>query len=115
MADSIFTKIINGEIPGKFAYQDDRVVAIHDIAPGAPVHILIIPRDPALVNANDLTPENAGIIAHMFLVAKQLAAENGLAERGYRLVMNNNAESGQSVYHMHLHLLGGRALGWPPG
>jgi histidine triad (HIT) family protein len=89
-------------------------VAIKDINPGAPVHILIIPRE-FLLNTNDVTADNAHLIGKMFLVAKKIAAEQGIAESGYRLVMNNGDEGGQSVHHMHLHLLGGRRLSWPPG
>lgn len=111
---SIFSRIIDGEIPGKFIHQDDQVVAFHDVNPAAPFHVLIVPREP-LTSANDLTPENAAIIGHMFLVAKQIAAEQGLVEGGYRLVMNNGAGAGQSVFHMHLHMLAGRRFSWPPG
>jgi histidine triad (HIT) family protein len=114
MPKSIFSKIIDGEIPGKFIYQDGAVVAFHDVNPAAPFHVLIVPREP-LVNANDLTTENIALIGKMFLAARQIAAEQGLVDGGYRLVMNNGAGAGQSVFHMHLHMLAGRPFAWPPG
>lgn len=114
MGETIFSRIMSGEIPATFLHQDDDVIAIKDINPTAPFHVLIIPRQ-FILNTNDVTEENAHIIGKMFLVAKKIAAENGLAEKGYRLVMNNGDEGGQFVQHMHMHLIGGRKLGWPPG
>lgn len=104
--ETIFSKIIRGEIPAKFVYQDEFVVAFHDINPAAPFHVLIVPREP-LLNTNDVTEANLHIVGRIFLAAKQIAAENGYAEKGYRLVMNNGVQGGQHVMHMHLHLLAG--------
>ena len=111
---SIFTRIINGEIPGKIVARNDEMVAIEDINPQAPTHLLIIPiRE--IASINDLTPEDSTLIGNMILMARDLARERGFAEDGYRLVFNTGAEGGQTVDHIHLHLLGGRTLEWPPG
>jgi len=107
---TIFSKIISGEAPADIVYRDDRVICFRDISPQAPTHILIVPNE-AIATVNDLTPEHADLVGHMVLVAKQLAAEEGIAERGYRLVVNVNPEGGQVVYHLHMHLIGGRPLG----
>ena len=107
---TLFEKIIAGDIPGDFVHRDDRVVAIRDINPAAPVHILIIPRKP-IATINDLEPEDEPLIGHMFSVAKTIAASEGIADDGYRLMFNCNRHGGQEVYHIHLHLLGGRPLG----
>ena len=112
MPESIFTKIIEKKIPGKIAYEDDRYVAIHDLNPVAPVHLLVIPKRP-IATLNDLTPADAELIGGMFLVAKQLMAESGQTD--YRTVFNCGAGAGQSVFHLHLHVLAGRAMNWPPG
>lgn len=112
--DCIFCKIAAGQIPAKLAYQDDDVVAFHDLTPQAPTHILIIPRK-HIMTINDLTEADAPLIGKLFLAAKQIAAKEGFAENGYRLVMNTNRDAGQSVFHIHLHLLAGRPLSWPPG
>lgn len=114
MGETIFSKIIKGEIPATFVYQDDDVVAFKDISPAAPVHILIVPRE-FILNATELTEANVQIVSKLFIAAKKIAAEQGIAEGGYRLVMNNGDDGGQSVHHMHLHLLGGRKMAWPPG
>ena len=114
MSDCIFCKIANGDIPSEFLYEDDEIVAFRDLNPQAPTHVLVIPRE-HIATANDLTQENASIVAIMMLAAKQIAEREGIAERGYRTVLNCNAEAGQSVFHIHLHLLGGRPMGWPPG
>jgi histidine triad (HIT) family protein len=114
MAPCIFCKIAQGEIPAKLAYQDDQFVAFHDINPQAPTHILIIPRQ-HIATLNDLTEENKDVVGGMTLVAQKLAKELGIAEAGYRLVLNCNAGAGQSVWHIHMHMLGGRAMAWPPG
>jgi histidine triad (HIT) family protein len=95
-------------------YQDDRVVAFRDINPQAPMHVLIIPRR-HIASLNELTAEDDGIVGEMVRRAAAIAAEHGHAERGYRTVFNCNAEAGQTVFHIHLHVLGGRRLGWPPG
>ena len=107
---TLFEKIIAGEIAGDFVHQDEQVVAIRDINPVAPVHILVIPRKP-IPTVNDITPDDAPLIGHMFRVAGQLAASEGIAEDGYRTIFNCNRHGGQEVYHLHLHLLGGRPLG----
>jgi histidine triad (HIT) family protein len=113
MTDTIFTKIINKEIPADIVYEDDISLAFRDIQPQAPVHLLIIPKKP-IVTINDMDEEDKSLFGHLFFVAKQIAAEMGFAEDGYRVVMNCNQDGGQSVYHVHLHLLAGKPLGWPP-
>lgn len=114
MESCIFCKIIKGEIPAKKVFEDDRIVAIEDISPVAPVHLLIIPRK-HFVNALDLDPADDALIGHVYRIAARLARERGIAESGFRIVSNNNAGAGQSVFHIHFHLLGGRNMGWPPG
>ncbi|HVH57016.1 MAG TPA: histidine triad nucleotide-binding protein [Vicinamibacterales bacterium] len=114
MADCLFCKIIAGEIPGSVVYQDDRVVAIKDINPQAPTHILILPRQ-HIATLNDLTPGDDAIVGEMTRRAAALARERGHADGGYRTVFNCNADAGQTVFHIHLHLLGGRTFRWPPG
>ncbi len=114
LADCIFCKIISGEISGDIIYQDDKVIAIKDIDPKAPVHILIIPRD-HIPSLNDIDEYNSGLIGHIFMVAATLARDKGIAEKGYRVVNNCGAEGGQTVGHIHFHLLGGRNMTWPPG
>ena len=112
--ECIFCRIVSGEVSAKKVYEDDDVVAFEDIRPQAPVHILVIPRR-HIATVNDLTESDAQLIGKLVLVAKRIAAERGLAERGYRLVLNCNRDSGQEVFHIHLHLLGGRKFAWPPG
>ncbi|CAM4519750.1 histidine triad (HIT) family protein [Paenibacillus endophyticus] len=107
--DCIFCKIIEGAIPSKKVFENDRVVAFHDIQPAAPVHILIIPKK-HIATMNDVTDEDAEVVAELFAVARQIAKEQGIAESGYRLVNNVNADGGQLVYHLHIHLLGGAKL-----
>ena len=114
MSDCLFCKIIAGEIPGKFVHEDENVVAFSDINPQAPLHVLIVPRR-HVATLNDLTPDDDALVGSMFRVAATLAGEHGYADRGYRTVFNCNREAGQSVFHIHLHLLAGRGLGWPPG
>jgi histidine triad (HIT) family protein len=114
MAETIFSKIIRKEIPAQIVYEDDEVLAFRDINPQAPVHILIIPKKP-IATLNDLQPEDAPLIGKLYLVAKRLASEMGFAEAGYRTVFNCNRHGGQEVYHLHLHLLAGRQMTWPPG
>ncbi|MBK8796845.1 MAG: HIT domain-containing protein [Anaerolineales bacterium] len=109
-AETIFSKIIRREIPADIVYQDDQVTAFRDINPQAPVHILIVPNQ-LIPTANDVTPDDEQLIGHMFVVARTLAAQEGIAENGYRLLVNCNRDGGQEVYHLHLHLLGGRSLG----
>jgi len=110
----LFCKIANKEIPNEFVYEDDQVVAFNDIDPKAPHHILIIPRK-HIATLNDTTEEDTQLLGHLFQVAKKLAAELGLAEEGYRTLLNCNRAGGQAVFHIHLHLLGGRQMQWPPG
>ena len=111
--ETIFTKIINREIPADIVYEDDHALAIKDINPQAPVHLLIIPKK-AIATINDIEEEDAGLVGHLYLVASKLAVQFGFAKDGYRCVMNCNEHGGQSVYHIHLHLLAGKPLGWPP-
>lgn len=112
--DCVFCKIAKGEIPSKKAYEDERVLAFYDLDPQAPVHVLIIPKG-HIESANFLTEENSSIVAHIFTVAAKLAKELGLAENGYRIVNNCGKDGGQTVMHLHFHLLGGRSMAWPPG
>ena len=110
MTDTLFTKIINKEIPADIVYQDDLVTAFRDINPKAPTHILIIPNK-HIATVNDVTPDDERTLGHLFTVAKQLAEQENIAEDGYRLIMNCNKHGGQEVYHIHMHLVGGRPLG----
>lgn len=105
--DCIFCKLIEGAIPSKKVFENDRILAFHDIQPAAPVHILIIPKK-HIATMNDVTDEDDEVIAEMFAVARQIAKEQGIAESGYRLVNNVNADGGQLVYHLHIHVLGER-------
>lgn len=111
--DCVFCKIVSGEIPAKKAYEDDQVLAFHDLDPQAPVHILLIPKQ-HLASAMDITPENSSVIARIFEVAAKLAKEYKL-EQGFRLVNNCGKDGQQTVGHLHIHLLGGRPMTWPPG
>jgi histidine triad (HIT) family protein len=112
--DCLFCKIIAGEIPGAIVYQDERLVAFKDINPQAPMHVLIVPRR-HIASLNEVKPDDDGLVGEMVRRAASLAAEHGHADRGYRTVFNCNADAGQTVFHIHLHVLGGRRLGWPPG
>jgi histidine triad (HIT) family protein len=114
VSDCLFCKIIAGQIPASIVYQDDRVVAFKDINPQAPMHVLIVPRR-HVATLNDLAPGDDALVGEMVRRAAGLAEEHGHAERGYRTVFNCNADAGQTVFHLHLHVLGGRKLGWPPG
>ncbi|HSP00259.1 MAG TPA: histidine triad nucleotide-binding protein [Thioalkalivibrio sp.] len=114
MTTCIFCKIAAGDIPSEFVYEDDQVLAFRDLNPQAPLHVLVIPRK-HIDTLNDLTPDVEQLVGRMYLAARQVARDAGLDERGYRTVMNCNSEGGQSVYHIHLHVLGGRAMQWPPG
>lgn len=114
MNDCLFCKMASGAIAVKKVYEDDLLFAIEDINPVAPVHILIIPKK-HLVNTLELTPEDDHLIGAVHRVAARLVRERGVDEEGFRLVNNNNAGAGQSVFHIHFHLLAGRKLGWPPG
>jgi histidine triad (HIT) family protein len=110
----LFCKIVAGQIPGAIVYQDDRLVAFKDINPQAPMHVLIVPRR-HVASLNALQAGDDGLVGEMVRRAAALAAESGYAERGYRTVFNCNADAGQTVFHIHLHVLGGRTLTWPPG
>jgi histidine triad (HIT) family protein len=114
MPDCLFCKVISREIPAQLIHDDPELVAFKDINPQAPLHALIVPRR-HIATLNDLQPGDDGLVGSMFRVAAALAKEHGFAERGYRTVFNCNREAGQSVFHIHLHVLGGRALTWPPG
>ena len=114
MSDCLFCKIIAGDIPSAKVFENDHIVAFRDIQPQAPTHILIIPRK-HIPTTNDLTIADQSLIGEMVTVAKDIASSEGLSEAGYRLVFNCNKDGGQAVYHIHLHLLGGRKLKWPPG
>lgn len=114
MSDDLFLKIIDREIPADIVYESDELLAFRDISPQAPTHILIIPKE-HIATVNDLDEEHAELVGKMFLVAAELAREEGFSDDGYRLVMNCGNQGGQAVYHIHLHLLGGRQMEWPPG
>lgn len=112
--DCLFCKIIEKKIPSKIVYEDEKMVAFEDINPQAPVHLLLIPRK-HLSGLLDLTPDDREAISHLFLAVSKLAREKGIAERGFRTVVNSGRDAGQTVFHLHIHLLGGRSLQWPPG
>lgn len=112
--DCLFCKIIAGEIPSAKVYENDKVYAFRDISPEAPTHVLIVPKE-HIASANDLTAENASVVSDIFLAAKEIAAMEGIAEGGYRIVNNCGEDGGQTVKHLHFHMLGGRSLAWPPG
>ncbi len=114
MDDCLFCKMINGDIEPDKVYEDDAVLAFRDINPQASTHVLVVPKQ-HVSTINDLEPGHAETIGQMYLAAKQIAQEEGIAEAGYRTVMNCNRDAGQTVFHIHLHLLGGRPMGWPPG
>lgn len=112
--DCLFCRIASGEIPADIVDSDDQVVAFRDIHPQAPTHVLIIPRR-HLPSLTELEPADSEVIGSLFLKAREIAEREGIAEGGYRTVINAGADGGQTVFHVHLHLLGGRAMGWPPG
>ena len=112
--DCLFCGIASKKVPAKVLYEDDRAVAFADINPMAPVHALVVPRQ-HIRTLDDLEPEHEALVGHLFTVAKKLARDAGVAEGGYRTVMNCNRAAGQSVWHIHLHVLGGRGMHWPPG
>ena len=114
MSDCIFCRIAGKKIPARIIYEDDRAVAFEDVAPQAPVHTLIVPKK-HVATVLDVAPEDHGLVGHLFKVAAAVAKEKGISEKGFRLVMNTNTDGGQTVFHLHLHLLGGRAMQWPPG
>ncbi len=114
MTDCIFCKIASGEIPAEIVHDNDDVVVFRDLNPQAPTHLLAIPRQ-HIATINDLEPDHAELVGKLYLAAKAVAADEGLAERGYRTVMNCGEGAGQTVFHIHLHILGGRPMQWPPG
>ena len=114
MSDCLFCKLVAGQIPAAIVHQNDHVVAFKDITPQAPTHVLIVPRR-HIASLNDLGPEGDALVGEMVRTAAAIAKEHGHAERGYRTVFNCNADAGQAVFHLHLHLLGGRKMTWPPG
>jgi histidine triad (HIT) family protein len=111
---TIFARILRGEVPARKVLETERVLAFHDVHPQAPVHVLVIPKEP-LVSLADAGPQHGALLGELLLAAAEVARLLGLEEGGYRVVTNIGADGGQSVFHLHLHVLGGRALGWPPG
>lgn len=114
MADCLFCKIVEGKIPSKKVYEDGDVLAFDDIDPQAPVHVLVVPKR-HVATLNDLAPEDDAVAGKLLRVAARIAKERGLADRGWRATVNVNRDAHQLVFHVHLHLLGGRSFGWPPG
>ncbi len=114
MHDCLFCKMVRGEIAPKKVYEDERVLAFRDINPQAPTHVLVIPRE-HIATINDLRPEHAALVGGLYLAAQEVARLEGLTGSGYRTVMNCGRDAGQAVFHIHLHVLGGRELRWPPG
>jgi len=114
MADTIFGKIIRKEIPANIVHEDAMCLAFHDVSPQAPVHVLVIPKKP-IVSLDHLSQEDAALMGHMLMIIQQVARTLHLAEEGYRVVVNCGANGGQSVDHLHFHILGQRRLSWPPG
>ncbi|MBL4623216.1 MAG: histidine triad nucleotide-binding protein [Immundisolibacteraceae bacterium] len=114
MDDCLFCKMVSGEIKPDLVYETDQVIAFRDINPQAPLHALVIPRQ-YIATVNDAEPADAALLGQMVLAAQHIAQQEGYAESGFRLAMNCNADAGQTVFHIHLHLLAGRQLGWPPG
>lgn len=112
--ECLFCKIVAGEIPAKIVYNDEQIMAFADIAPRAPVHLLIIPKK-HIATINDVEINDAVLLGKLILTAQSLAKEHGIDKSGYRLVFNTNSQGGQEIYHIHLHLLGGKQLTWPPG
>jgi len=112
MSETIFSKIIKREIPATIIYEDDLAIAFRDVNPQAPVHFLVIPKQP-IVKLSEATIEDQSLLGHLLLVANKVAAQEGL--ENFRLVTNNGAAAGQSVFHLHIHVLGGRSFDWPPG
>ena len=113
MSETIFSKIIRREIPADIVYEDDLALAFRDVQPQAPVHILIIPKR-AIVSIDEATDSDAALLGHLLLTVKRVATQEGLA-KGYRVVVNTGEDGGQTVFHLHLHLLGKRSMTWPPG
>jgi len=114
MSNCLFCKIRDGQIPARVVYRDEVCMAFEDINPQAPTHVLFIPLR-HIATVNDLTPDDRETVGHLYTAAAKMAHERGHAERGYRLVMNCNEDAGQTVFHIHLHMMAGRHMGWPPG
>ncbi len=114
MSDTIFVKILRGEIPADIVYEDEHCIAFRDVNPQAPVHVLVIPRKD-LVNVATATAEDAPLLGHLLNVCTTVAEKEGIKDTGFRIVANNGSEAGQTVDHLHFHVLGGRAMTWPPG
>ena len=114
MSDDLFLKIISREIPADIVYETDDVLAFRDVNPQAPLHVLIIPKV-HIRTINDMQSQDTELFGKLFLAAREIATKHGVAEDGYRVVMNCNSAAGQTVFHVHMHLLGGRSLDWPPG
>ena len=114
MSEDLFLKIISREIPADIVYEDEDVLAFRDVNPQAPVHVLIIPKI-RIRSINDMQIQDIEVFGKLFLTAQKIAEDEGIADDGYRVVMNCNAAAGQTVFHIHLHLLGGRQFSWPPG
>jgi len=114
MSNTLFEKIIAREIPAEIVYEDDLMLAFRDIKPQAPVHVLLVPRKP-IPRIAETSPEDHSVLGHLLLKAAEVAAKLGLKESGYRLVINSGRDGGESVPHLHCHILGGRRMGWPPG
>jgi histidine triad (HIT) family protein len=114
MEGCIFCKIVNRQIPSKIIYEDDQVVAFEDVNPQAPVHSLIVPKR-HIATLADMGDEDYPLISHIFKIANRIARDKGISDRGFRVVVNCNGEAGQTVFHIHFHLLGGRQMHWPPG
>ena len=112
--NTIFSKIINKEIHADILFENDKILAFRDISPQAPVHFLVIPKK-EIRTINDINEEDKSLIGELFIVAKEIAKKEGISEKGYRTIFNCNEHGGQTVYHIHLHVLGGRQLEWPPG
>ncbi len=114
MADCLFCKMVKGEIKPDIVYEDEEILAFRDISPQAPVHILVIPKQ-HIPTLNDLEKDHAELIGKLFLVASKVAEKEGVAQTGYRTIINCNRDAGQEVFHIHLHMIGGRSMKWPPG
>ena len=116
MGETIFSKIIRKEIPAEIVYENDKVLAFKDINPQAPVHVIIVPKISEIETTRDIDPnKHSDLLASMFEAANKIAKDFGVSESGFRLVLNCGADAGQEVYHLHMHLLGGRKMNWPPG
>lgn len=114
MSKTLFEKIIAREIPANIVYEDDRVIAFHDVKPQAPVHVLIIPKKP-IPRIAEAKPEDHAVLGHLMLKAGEIAKQLGLTKKGFRLVFNNGPDAGEAVPHLHCHIIGGRKMSWPPG